>query len=127
MDRLEWPGAHRRPDTLFQRIHLPGPGFVFLFWTIRCPPSVCVATLRRDDDHQGAVHSTLSTLYPLDSRIPLPMTVEEFQIGQLYSVAEASKEATTGKTAIEILVNEPFEDPVMGKGQFTHKIYHIAG
>lgn len=40
---------------------------------------------------------------------------------------EASKEATGGQTAIEILINEPFEDPVMGNGQYTHKIYHIAG
>lgn len=42
-------------------------------------------------------------------------------------MAEASKEATAGQTAIEILANEPFDDPVMGKGQYTHKIYHIAG
>lgn len=47
-------------------------------------------------------------------------------MAQLYTVAEASKEATTGQTAVEILANEPFDDPIMGKGQYTHKIYHIA-
>jgi len=52
--------------------------------------------------------------------------LQKYQVGQLYAVAEASKEATTGKTAIEILKNEPFDDPIMGKGQYTHKIYHIA-
>lgn len=51
----------------------------------------------------------------------------QFQRGQLYTVSEASKEATTGQTAIEILTNEPYDDPIMGKGQYTHKIYHIAG
>jgi len=62
------------------------------------------------------------------SYLPLIYTLTlQFQRGQLYAVAEASKEATTGQTAIEILKNEPFDDPVMGRGQFTHKIYHIAG
>lgn len=38
----------------------------------------------------------------------------------------ASKEVTDGKSAVEILENVPFEDDVMGKGQYTHKIYHLA-
>lgn len=53
------------------------------------------------------------------------MTVEEYRIAQLYTVADMSKSETKGDTGVEILKNEPFEDAVMGKGQYTHKIYYI--
>lgn len=47
-------------------------------------------------------------------------------MGQLYSVAQASKNETGGGEGVEVVKNEPFEDEKMGKGQFTHKIYHLA-
>ncbi|XP_041350271.1 phosphatidylinositol transfer protein alpha isoform-like [Gigantopelta aegis] len=71
-------------------------------------------------------------------RIVLPMTVEEYQVAQLYSVAEASKNETGGGEGIEVLKNEPFDadnappdSPMKSAygtyttGQFTHKIYHL--
>lgn len=64
-------------------------------------------------------------------RVTLPLTVEEYQVAQLYSVAEASKNETGGGEGIEVLKNEPFDDrPLLGgkyhKGQYTYKIYHLA-
>ena len=57
----------------------------------------------------------------------LPLnTHAQFQVGQLYSVAEASKNETGGGEGVEIITNEPFENEEMGKGQYTHKIYHLA-
>lgn len=61
----------------------------------------------------------------------LPLTVEEYQVAQLYSVAEASKNETGGGEGIEVLKNEPFSgEPLLGgqfsTGQYTHKIYHLA-
>ncbi|CAG2105704.1 unnamed protein product [Medioppia subpectinata] len=55
----------------------------------------------------------------------------EYQIGQLYSVAEASKNETGGGEGVEVLKNEPFDNyPLLGgkftKGQYTKKIYHLA-
>jgi hypothetical protein len=41
-------------------------------------------------------------------------------------VAKASKIESGGQLAIEILANEPFENE-WGKGQFTHKVFHIDG
>ena len=41
-------------------------------------------------------------------------------------MAEASKNETGGGEGVEVLSNEPFENEEMGKGQFTHKIYHLA-
>ncbi|XP_078107789.1 phosphatidylinositol transfer protein beta isoform-like [Sander vitreus] len=57
-------------------------------------------------------------------RVVLPCTVEEYQVGQLFSVAEASKNETGGGEGIEVLKNEPYEKDGE-KGQYTHKIYHI--
>ncbi|XP_018413279.1 PREDICTED: phosphatidylinositol transfer protein beta isoform isoform X1 [Nanorana parkeri] len=57
-------------------------------------------------------------------RVVLPCSVEEYQVGQLYSVAEASKNETGGGEGIEVLKNEPYEKDGE-KGQYTHKIYHL--
>jgi len=64
-------------------------------------------------------------------RVTLPMTVEEYQVAQLYSVAEASKNETGGGEGVQVLKNEPYEDvPLLNgkftKGQYTYKIYHLA-
>ncbi|CAO2644215.1 Phosphatidylinositol transfer protein alpha isoform [Lemmus lemmus] len=58
-------------------------------------------------------------------RVILPVSVDEYQVGQLYSVAEASKNETGGGEGVEVLVNEPYEKDDGEKGQYTHKIYHL--
>ncbi|CAF0738311.1 unnamed protein product [Didymodactylos carnosus] len=65
-------------------------------------------------------------------RILLPLTVEEYQLAQLWSTAECSKQNTGGGEGVEVIKNEPFEKPMsaafLGKyntGQYTHKIYHL--
>lgn len=63
-------------------------------------------------------------------RIVLPLTVEEYQIAQLWSVAESSKENTGGGEGIEVLINEPFTNKTdlfkdFTDGQYTHKIYRL--
>ncbi|KAM7018342.1 phosphatidylinositol transfer protein beta isoform-like isoform 1-T1 [Tautogolabrus adspersus] len=57
-------------------------------------------------------------------RVVLPCSVEEYQVGQLFSVAEASKNETGGGEGIQVLRNEPYEKDGE-KGQYTHKIYHL--
>ncbi|XP_070685342.1 phosphatidylinositol transfer protein alpha isoform-like [Pempheris klunzingeri] len=57
-------------------------------------------------------------------RIVLPISVDEYQVGQLYSVAEASKNETGGGEGVEVCANEPYEMDGE-KGQYTHKIYHL--
>lgn len=64
------------------------------------------------------------------SRVVLPLTVEEYQVGQLWSVAEASKAETGGGEGVEVLKNEPFDNnPLFNgqykSGQYTLKIYHL--
>lgn len=61
------------------------------------------------------IPGSLSSLSPLFT---------QYQVGQLYSVAEASKNETGGGEGIEVLKNEPYEKEGE-KGQYTHKIYHL--
>lgn len=63
-------------------------------------------------------------------RITLPMTVDEYQVAQLWSVAKASKDNTGGGEGIEVLKNEPFAGKTdlfkdFNDGQYTHKIYKL--
>ncbi|VUZ51675.1 unnamed protein product, partial [Hymenolepis diminuta] len=69
-------------------------------------------------------------------RVILPLTVEEYQVAQLYAVAKASKEQTGGGDGVEVIENCPFDlekfppnEPLLEGyeiGQYTHKIYHVA-
>ena len=63
-------------------------------------------------------------------RITMPMTVKEYQVAQLYSVAEASKNETGGGEGVEVIKNKPYDDhPLLNgkftKGQYTYKIYRL--
>ncbi|KAI0988152.1 hypothetical protein GJ496_000120 [Pomphorhynchus laevis] len=64
-------------------------------------------------------------------RITLPLTIEEYHIGQLWCVAEFSKDNTGGGEGVEVLNNEHFDDKNdlldgFSSGQYTKKIYHLA-
>jgi len=59
-------------------------------------------------------------------RVVLPLSLEEYQVGQLFSVAKTSNLETHDDAGVEILKNEPFENEEMGKGQYTHKVYHLG-
>lgn len=48
----------------------------------------------------------------------------QYQVGQLYAVAEASKNETGGGEGVEVIVNEPYEKDGE-KGQYTHKMYYL--
>ncbi|CAI5717121.1 hypothetical protein KXD40_007419 [Peronospora effusa] len=71
-------------------------------------------------------------------RVPLHMSVDEFQVAQLYMVVNASEKLTGDGEGVEILVNEPYDnrDGHLGisslsgwniphnKGQYTRKHYY---
>ncbi|CAI9741236.1 protein retinal degeneration B-like isoform X1 [Octopus vulgaris] len=60
-------------------------------------------------------------------RIPLPLTVDEYRIAQLYMIQKKSREESYGAgSGVEILVNEPYQNGPGGSGQYTYKIYHIG-
>ncbi|XP_067253499.1 membrane-associated phosphatidylinositol transfer protein 2 isoform X3 [Chanodichthys erythropterus] len=60
-------------------------------------------------------------------RIPMPMSVEEYRIAQLYMIQKKSREESEGEgSGVEILENRPYTDGPGGTGQYTHKVYHIG-
>lgn len=56
----------------------------------------------------------------------MPISVEEYQVAQLYTVAEASKENTSSDHGVQYICNEPFTNEEYGSGQYTFKVYHMG-
>nr|CFW94245.1 Eka-PI transferase 2 protein [Euperipatoides kanangrensis] len=59
-------------------------------------------------------------------RICMPLTVDEYRIGQLYMIAKHSLEQSDQGEGVEVVNNNPHEDPKYGKGQFTEKRIHLS-
>ncbi|XP_075977918.1 cytoplasmic phosphatidylinositol transfer protein 1 [Anticarsia gemmatalis] len=59
-------------------------------------------------------------------RICMPMTVEEYRIGQLYMIARHSFEQSSGGEGVEVVANEQVNDEINGVGQFTEKRIHLS-
>ncbi|KAL7670468.1 hypothetical protein ACOME3_005403 [Neoechinorhynchus agilis] len=64
-------------------------------------------------------------------RITLPLTVDEYQLAQLWSVAEYSKENTGGGEGVRVVANEPYVGEPLhcgqySEGQYTKKFYYLA-
>jgi len=59
-------------------------------------------------------------------RICMPITVEEYKIGQLYMIAKHSHEESQKGEGVEVVENRPHEDPVHGSGQYTEKRIYIS-
>ncbi len=63
--------------------------------------------------------------------ISMPMTVDKYEIGKIYSTARASLEQSGGGEGVEVVKNQPFHDmEVFGdkkkhSGQYFRKIYHL--
>ncbi|KAK0150959.1 Membrane-associated phosphatidylinositol transfer protein 2 [Merluccius polli] len=71
--------------------------------------------------------SSASIMLIKEYRIPMPMSVEEYRIAQLYMIQKKSREESCGEgSGVEILENKPYEDGPGGAGQYTHKVYHIG-
>eukprot|EP00123_Amoebidium_parasiticum_P003731 comp15034_c0_seq1/m.11654 comp15034_c0_seq1/g.11654 ORF comp15034_c0_seq1/g.11654 comp15034_c0_seq1/m.11654 type:complete len:186 (-) comp15034_c0_seq1:305-862(-) len=60
-------------------------------------------------------------------RIPMPLTVDEYKIGQLYMIAKHSHEETRDGEGVEVVVQEPCEDEKHGKGVYTEKRMYLNG
>ncbi|WAQ97275.1 PITC1-like protein [Mya arenaria] len=59
-------------------------------------------------------------------RICMPLTVQEYRIGQLFMIAKHSHEQSQEGEGVEVVKNEPCEHEEHGKGQFTEKRIHLS-
>ncbi|KAG5853758.1 hypothetical protein ANANG_G00029720 [Anguilla anguilla] len=49
----------------------------------------------------------------------------QYRIGQLYMISKHSHEQSDRGEGVEVVQNEPFEDPAHGQGQFTEKRVYL--
>uniref|UniRef100_A0A182QYE5 Phosphatidylinositol transfer protein N-terminal domain-containing protein n=1 Tax=Anopheles farauti TaxID=69004 RepID=A0A182QYE5_9DIPT len=59
-------------------------------------------------------------------RICMPLTVEEYKIGQLYMIARHSLEQSDDGEGVEVIENKECYDPDHGNGQYTEKRIHLS-
>lgn len=61
-------------------------------------------------------------------RILLPLNVADYQIAQLYTTIQISKQETVDGSGVEILENKPYMDSAnsTNSGQYTKKTYHLG-
>ncbi|KAK8707445.1 hypothetical protein V6N13_058506 [Hibiscus sabdariffa] len=58
-------------------------------------------------------------------RIVMPMSLEEYQVSQMYMVMKMQQQSTNGAEGVEVLENRPFQDDIFGRGQYTSKVYRL--
>lgn len=58
-------------------------------------------------------------------RICMPLTVEEYRVGQLFMINKHSHEQSEKGEGVEVIVNETVTDPVHGKGFYTEKRIYL--
>lgn len=56
----------------------------------------------------------------------MPLTVEEYHIGQLFMIAKHSHEQSEAGEGVEVIANRSYEDAAHGMGQFTEKRIHLS-
>lgn len=49
----------------------------------------------------------------------------QYRIGQLYMISKHSHEQSDRGEGVEVVQNEPYEDPAHGQGQFTEKRVYL--
>lgn len=55
----------------------------------------------------------------------VPCLCFQYRIGQLYMISKHSHEQSERGEGVEVVQNEPFEDPTHGSGQFTEKRVYL--
>jgi len=56
----------------------------------------------------------------------MPLSVEEYHVGQLYMIAKHSAEESKHGEGVEVIENCPIDDPEHGKGQYTEKRIYVS-
>ncbi|XP_071107257.1 cytoplasmic phosphatidylinositol transfer protein 1-like [Haliotis cracherodii] len=65
-------------------------------------------------------------MYLKEYRICMPLSVEEYRIGQLYMITKHCHEQSEKGEGVEVIKNEACEHPEHGHGQYTEKRIHLS-
>lgn len=58
--------------------------------------------------------------------LSFPSRSLQYRVGQLYTISKHSHQESEKGEGVEVVKNEPHEDPVHGSGQFTEKRVHLS-
>uniref|UniRef100_A0A8C5QTZ0 Phosphatidylinositol transfer protein N-terminal domain-containing protein n=1 Tax=Leptobrachium leishanense TaxID=445787 RepID=A0A8C5QTZ0_9ANUR len=56
----------------------------------------------------------------------MPLTTEEYRIGQLYTISKHSHQESDRGEGVEVIENRAHHDPAHGAGQYTEKRVHLS-
>lgn len=101
--------SHLRPQWLL----------TFLSRRQRCDLLLCALSL---EDSVGGIHQWQAGT---DLSVSIPLFALQYKIGQLYMISKHSHEQSDRGEGVEVVQNEPFEDPHHGNGQFTEKRVYL--
>ncbi|XP_073504670.1 cytoplasmic phosphatidylinositol transfer protein 1-like [Phyllobates terribilis] len=59
-------------------------------------------------------------------RICMPLTTDEYRIGQLYTISKHSHQESDRGEGVEVMENRAHHDPLYGDGQYTEKRVHLS-
>lgn len=75
------------------------------------------------DEGRGTREEDEGQMKLYEFRIVMPLTLDEYQRGQIYAMCEMSRNETGGGDGVQVLVHEPFEDHPLFDGQFRSGQY----
>ncbi|KAL7614336.1 hypothetical protein Lser_V15G05517 [Lactuca serriola] len=58
-------------------------------------------------------------------RIVMPLSLEEYQVAQMYMVTKMQQQNTNNTEGVDVLESRNFEDGLFGKGRYTSKVYRL--
>lgn len=107
-------GCPRRPLPTAQLKGLSTLCSVPQFPLLRCPASASKEEPSREGARAGAGGAENPVLWL------------QYRVGQLYTISKHSHQESEKGEGVEVVKNEPHEDPVHGLGQFTEKRVHLS-
>ncbi|GJP67955.1 hypothetical protein CLOP_g24712, partial [Closterium sp. NIES-67] len=78
-----------------------------------------------EHQQQRKLHVTAAMVRATEYRITMPVSLEEYRIGQTYMRSRMQMENTRGSEGVEVRASHPFADDRMGHGHFAHVVYHF--
>jgi len=110
-------------------------GFAFVAAAVLLVTGTVVRTSKGDSfeiSGIGSLFQYVDGVQIREYRTALPVSVDEYHVGLLYTHAAVSKAETGGGEGVEVVTNHPFEGRVPGEssgkvfqGQYSHKILHL--
>ncbi|PAA50983.1 hypothetical protein BOX15_Mlig008412g3, partial [Macrostomum lignano] len=62
----------------------------------------------------------------VEYRIPMPCSVAEYRLGQIYMIAKHCRQQSQLSEGVRVMLNEPYESPELGPGRYCEKKIYLG-